>query len=250
MAIMSGPLIECVVDDELRTALGDDVASLDEKVDLVEQLAMRQPDLLVLDARDPRCEALVLTTKSSPATRRIPVLVIAAHADAERMRRAGADAVVDRAAFLADAAACIRAHRRPDESAAIAAAAREPLPARAREAIAQFNAGQYWEQHETFEEVWRAEPGPIRALYQGILQVGVAYLQIERGNYVGARKIFLRAQQYLRILPDICRGIDIARLRVDAAAAFAELERLGPERIAEFPRRMFGPLVIVDSDSG
>lgn len=248
---MSGPLIECVVDDELRAALrsaaatlGCGMASLDDASDLVEQLAVRQPDLLVLDVRDPDCERRLLAAKTSPATRRMPVLAIADdEQDAVRMRRAGADAVVARTKFRAEAAALIRRHRRPDETAAIAAAAHEPLPPRALEAVAQFNAGEYWEQHETFEELWRAEPRPIRALYQGILQIGVAYLQIERGNFLGARRIFLRAQQYLRVLPDVCRGVDVARLRADAGAALAELERLGLEHIAEFPREMMRPLV-------
>jgi len=251
---MPGPLIEYVVDDELRaalrsaaTTLGCGMTSLDDASDLVEQLAVRQPDLVVLDARDPDCERRLLAAKTSPATRRIPVLVIAVDdgdgGDAARLHRAGADAVVARTEFLAEAAALIRRHLRPDETAAIAAAAHEPLPPRALEAVAQFNAGEYWEQHETFEELWRAEPRPIRALYQGILQIGVAYLQIERGNFLGARRIFLRAQQYLRALPDSCRGVDVARLRADADAALTELERLGAERIAEFPREMMRPLV-------
>jgi predicted metal-dependent hydrolase len=79
-------------------------------------------------------------------------------------------------------------------------------------------------------------------MYQGILQVGVAYLQIERKNYIGARKLFLRAWQYLNVLPDICQGVDIAQLRADAQAARDALEQLGPERIAAFPRALMAPI--------
>jgi uncharacterized protein len=100
--------------------------------------------------------------------------------------------------------------------------------------IQEFNAGAYFEQHETLETAWRAESGPIRQLYQGILQVGVAYYQIQRRNYLGAHKMFLRATEYLNKLPDICQGVNIAQLRADVRTAHAELERLGPERIAAF----------------
>ncbi len=85
--------------------------------------------------------------------------------------------------------------------------------------------------------------GPVRDLYRAILQVAIAYYQIERGNYWGAHKLFLRVLQWFAPLPDRCQGIDVARLRADAAAARAHLEALGPERIAEFDRSLFKPVV-------
>ncbi|MEI7467606.1 MAG: DUF309 domain-containing protein, partial [Chloroflexota bacterium] len=89
---------------------------------------------------------------------------------------------------------------------------------------------------------WRAEPGPVRQLYQGILQIGVAYYQIQRQNYVGARKMFMRAWQYLNVLPAVCQGVDVAQLRRDAQTAQAMLENLGPERIGEFDTHLLQPL--------
>ena len=108
--------------------------------------------------------------------------------------------------------------------------------------IAEFNAGAYFKQHETLETAWRNEPGPIRQLYQGILQVGVAYYQIQRMNYVGAMKMFFRAARFLDILPDVCVTVDISRLRLDAATARTELERLGPGRIGEFKPMLLRPI--------
>jgi uncharacterized protein len=219
--------------------------------DVVAYLVERQPGLIVvglkLTALD--WERWVITMKSSPATRKMPVLAFGPPKDMallERARRAGCDAAVGSDAFTSDVAGHITQYARADESAAIAAAARLPLPALAQKAIEQFNAGEYWEQHETFETVWRAEPGPIRQLYQGILQVGVAYLQIQRKNYIGARKLFQRARQYLTVLPDVCQGVDIAQLRADAQAAQAELERLGADRVGEFPAEMMRPVRLLD----
>ena len=101
-----------------------------------------------------------------------------------------------------------------------------PIHPKALEGIQLFNAGEYWHAHEALEIAWLAEPGEIRNLYRGILQAGVAYLHIQRGNYRGAIKVALRAEGWLRSFPDICLGIDVARLRTDLQAALVEVRRL------------------------
>ncbi len=243
-------LFETASDAARQRGFTAHLASDAERGDAVEFLAARQPALIVigLNAEPAAWEGFVLAAKTSPATRKIPVLALglANAALLQRARLAGVDTVINEDVAGPALAALFERHARPDDSAALAAAAREPLPELARKAIAQFNAGEFFEQHEAFETLWRAEPGPIRQLYQGILQVGVAYLQIQRGNYDGARKIFQRAWQYLAVLPDACRSIDIAQLRADALAAQAELERLGPTRVSEFPGEMMKPVKLVE----
>lgn len=101
----------------------------------------------------------------------------------------------------------------------------EPLPDAARAAIALFNAGEYYAQHDAFELLWAAEPRPIRDLYRAILQVGVAYYQITRGNERGGWKMLKRAERWLAPLPPVCQGVDVAALTADAAAVRLELER-------------------------
>ena len=91
--------------------------------------------------------------------------------------------------------------------------------------------------------------GPVRDLYRAILQVGVAYYQIERGNYRGAVKMLQRSVQWLYHLPDSCQGIDVARLRRDSYAVRAALQRLGPERFAEFDRALLKPLTLESPQS-
>ncbi len=77
--------------------------------------------------------------------------------------------------------------------------------------LEEFNAGQYFEQHETLELVWRAELRPVRDLYRGILQIGVACLQIERGNAVGAIKLIDRATRWLQPFRPACQTVDVDR---------------------------------------
>lgn len=226
----------------------DEVRTSHNVVNVVDDLVARQPQLIVLDLDAAQSwQAFVIAAKTSPATRKIPILAFGL--DGARAHALGCDHVVSGDDLRNNAAALIQQTVRADESAELARQAALPLPTLAHKAIAQFNAHEFWEQHETFEEMWRAEPGPVRQMYQGILQVGVAYLQIQRQNFGGARKLFQRAWQYLNVLPDVCQGIDIAQFKRDAQAAQTELERLGAANIHLFSSAFFQPIQIVSRQS-
>lgn len=183
--------------------------------------------------------------RSDPATRRIPVIGIADD-EAARLRgiAAHADQVLSSQAFLAGLPGVLtdNVKRFRDTSALNNQCDAVPSPL-VMKGMQQFNAHEYFDCHETLEEAWNEEKGPVRELYRAILQVGIAYYQIERGNYWGAHKMFLRMLQWFAPLPDNCQGIDVARLRQDAAAARAHLEALGPERVREFDRALLKPIV-------
>ncbi len=218
-----------------------------EVEDVVAYLVAKQPWLILIELVEavPNWRSIIIEAKTSPATRKIPILAIGDEAQEDvwlAARKAGCDAVISHQSFLADVAGTIAKYAKPDDSAELLRQAQLPLPELAHTAIEQFNQHEFWEQHETFETAWRAEVGPVRQMYQGILQIGVAYLQIQRKNFLGARKLFQRAWQYLNVLPDVCQGVNIAQLRADAQAAQAELERLGPERIGEFDAVLFKPV--------
>ena len=118
-----------------------------------------------------------------------------------------------------------------------------PLPPKAIEGLELFNRGRYWEAHEALEAAWRAETGPVRELYRGVLQAGVVYLHITRQNYAGAMKVYRRSQKWLTIWPDICRGIAIGQLQKDLQRAILEVQALGPDRMAEFDLSLLKPVV-------
>jgi predicted metal-dependent hydrolase len=121
------------------------------------------------------------------------------------------------------------------------------LPPQALEGVEKFNAGEFYKQHDLFEALWVAEQGPVRDLYRAILQVGVAYYQILRGNHRGALKMLLRSIQWLLILPDACQGVDVKQLRADAARVRAELERIGPADLATFDRGLLRPVKLISA---
>jgi hypothetical protein len=108
--------------------------------------------------------------------------------------------------------------------------------------IELFDEGHFWDAHEALEAAWRDETEPVRFLYQGILQVGIVYLQIERNNFIGMAKMFERCKKWLRPWPDECRGIDVAQLRTDVAAAVTAAGKLGPGNLKSFDRSLFKKL--------
>jgi len=230
--------------EQAAQTLGDEIefAPTATDIDVVAYLVARQPPLILVHLRVPDWRAFVLAAKTSPATRKLPVLAFGPADPPALLKQAqfaGCDGIISEGDFEADVAGHIQHYARPDERAELARQAQLPLPALAHEAIEQFNQREFFEQHELFETLWRAEPGPVRQMYQGLLQVGVAYLQIQRGNYIGARKLFQRARQYLSVLPEVCQGVDIRQFNADTAAAEVELDRLGPNRIGEFSAVLF-----------
>ena len=229
-----------------------DVQRVTARAGYVARLVDTQPALLLVDGDADGWRFWATTPKTSPATRRIPLIVTAASGPGRAAAlTAGADHALPPDELLALGPRLVRDFARlpdPARQAALDCGCAEPLPPLARAGVAKFNAGAYYPQHDLFEEQWVSTDGPVRDLYRAILQVGVAYYQIERGNWRGAHKMLLRAAQWLVILPDVCQGVDVAQLRADAARVRAELERLGPAGIAQFDRALLRPLRLADDE--
>jgi len=125
------------------------------------------------------------------------------------------------------------------ETGDLESACAAPSPPELVRAIHEFNAGEFFEQHETLELLWRATPGEIRHLYEGILQVGVGMHHLFKNhNFHGAVVKLDHGIRLLSAFPSTCHGVDVDRLRRDAASARATLLSLGPEAIERFPREM------------
>jgi hypothetical protein len=80
----------------------------------------------------------------------------------------------------------------------------------------------YYECHDVMEELW-LEEGRNR-FWQGLLQVAVGLHHHGNENYTGAVKLLRAALEKLDGYADGEAGIDVKRLREDAAAALGKLE--------------------------
>lgn len=253
---MSQPALIFVTDrgafDELRQTFPMyRIVSADGADGYMNALIETRAAMILIDAEHPDWRKLTAAPKASPATRRIPILLVS---DDGRQRaeaiRLGADLTVRWSELGRDIAGLVADFGRiPDRQwlAQLECECGQALPALAAEGLRRFNAGEYYRQHDLFEEQWNMTEGPARELYRAVLQVGVAYFQIERGNYRGALKMLQRSVQWLSVLPPVCQGIDTAQLRRDSYAVRAELERLGAERLDEFDRALLKPLRQVGS---
>ncbi len=220
---------------------------------LMERLTRWQPALLLFDLTNDAIPwgRWIAGLKSSPATRRLPVLCFGSHVDvaaSRAARDAGADAVVARSRFVAALPDLIAQHARAHDDEAMRRACEAPLDPRALAGIRLANAGEYYEAHEELEHAWMDDAGPGRDLYRAILQIAVAYLQIQRHNYNGAVKMLLRVRQWLAPLPDRCRGVDVARLRQDVDAVHEALLALGRDGLDDFDWSLARP-VLVEEDA-
>jgi CheY-like chemotaxis protein len=150
----------------------------------------------------------VSAAKTDPVTRGTPIIAFGSHVDRavrERALEAGVDRYMARSNFVGALPEIMaRAAREVTDNAC-----GEPLPEGVLRGIQEFDEGRYFEQHETLERVWRAETRPVRYLYQGILQIGVALLHIERNNAPGAIKTFERAFPLARAFSPLMPGVDV-----------------------------------------
>jgi hypothetical protein len=122
------------------------------------------------------------------------------------------------------------------EAADLVTLCSEPAPPELIKGIEEFNAGEFFEQHETLELLWRATPGEIRHLYEGILQIGVGMHHLfTNHNFHGAAVKLDHGIRLLSAFPPNCHGVDVARLQHDALAAREALIAVGPDGLGRFP---------------
>src|SRR2546428_6027968 len=88
----------------------------------------------------------------------------------------------------------------------------QPPPTALRAGIEEFNRGEFFEQHETLELLWRATRTPDRSLYHGILQIGVGFHHWRNGNFHGASVLLDDGIRRLRPFAPHCHGIDVRSL--------------------------------------
>ncbi|MCI0711435.1 MAG: DUF309 domain-containing protein [Chloroflexi bacterium] len=259
---MNDPLLALVQDESLRKPIQklaedlntDVIWSLDLK-GVISEVARLRPAVLLVDLKHQpqQWHDIVRALKSNPATRRLAILGFAISLTDDLREKANAvifDEVFEAqdspdGVLLTTLTSRVESFARRSDieiQRALQSPCQQPMPQLVLKGIQEFNRGNYYEAHEELEHAWMDEPQIVRNLYQGILQVGVAYYQIQRSNYWGAVKMFLRGFQWLEAMPDTCHGINIVKLRQDAKHVWQTLETLGPDRIDEFDQSMFHPI--------
>jgi predicted metal-dependent hydrolase len=107
------------------------------------------------------------------------------------------------------------------------------------EGVVLFNGRKFWEAHEKWEVVWKQREEDSRIFFQGIIQAAAGlHLLLAKRRYGGARRNFEKALEKLGLFSGRFLGVDVNRLRAALTAAKVEMERLGEERLGDFPEAL------------
>ena len=99
----------------------------------------------------------------------------------------------------------------------------EPLPELLR-AIGQFNRGEFWECHETLEDVWRETAYPFRLFYHAIIKTAVGFHHLTRHNRHGARVKLRDGVELLELFQPVWMGVRTDLLLAEATEWLSYVE--------------------------
>jgi uncharacterized protein len=106
--------------------------------------------------------------------------------------------------------------------------------------IAYFNACEFFEAHEVWEELWKEYQGELRLFYKGLIQAAVALHHFGNGNIRGARKVYFSSRNYLKEYAPLCMGLDVDQFLSQFDACFAEVAATD----VQFPQIEINPELI------
>ncbi len=112
--------------------------------------------------------------------------------------------------------------------------------------VAQYNAGYFFEAHETWEELWLQSPWPFRQFLQGLIQLAAAFVHLMRREYPGTIRLLDEALAKLQVA-SLAMDIDLKRLVADARRARDQLVALGPERFEQWDQSRIPQIRFVGS---
>ncbi len=90
--------------------------------------------------------------------------------------------------------------------------------------VEEFNCREFYQCHETLEELWRVYDRPERECIQGIIQIAVGYYHHLRGNRVGALKLLHRGLSRVQMFQPTCLGVDTTALALAVGEDLQQLE--------------------------
>jgi predicted metal-dependent hydrolase len=94
-----------------------------------------------------------------------------------------------------------------------------------------FNARDFFEAHEVWEDLWADSHGDERRFYQGLIQAAVGLFHFEGGNLGGAVKLYRSSRDYMEPCGSPFLGLDVTAFWQEMERCFRPLlETTTPER--------------------
>lgn len=92
--------------------------------------------------------------------------------------------------------------------------------------IRWFNCRNFFQAHESWEEVWMDRQDDSKRFYQGLIQAAVCLHHFERGNIRGARKLYHSSRGYLKAYGSRYKGLDLDQLLDDMTVCCQDILNL------------------------
>ena len=81
-----------------------------------------------------------------------------------------------------------------------------------QEGLTYFKSGDYFEAHESWEELWSDFYLKDRRFIQGLIQLSVSFVHLENNNLKGAKSLLNKCKEKFMEFDGLQRGIDIKKL--------------------------------------
>jgi hypothetical protein len=107
----------------------------------------------------------------------------------------------------------------------------------------EFNAGKFFECHDTLEDAWQGMRGPARDFFQGLIQVSVGFYHLRNGNLAGAASQLEKGLEKLERYGPSYAGIELEELRRGVVLWLERIRTGGPlpSTLADLPKYRFAP---------
>ncbi len=108
--------------------------------------------------------------------------------------------------------------------------------------IVHFNAHEFFEAHEVWEDAWNGTSGRRRIFYQGLIQMAVSLVHYQRQNRLGLVKVYARACDKWAPLPDVYMGLDLRAFEQRMRPIVSVAETAWPGQPLVVDRSLFFPI--------
>jgi predicted metal-dependent hydrolase len=83
------------------------------------------------------------------------------------------------------------------------------------EGLQFYRSGDYFEAHESWEDLWSDYYLEDRKFIQGLIQLSVSFVHLENNNLKGAKSLLNKCKEKFMDFNNVQRGIDINKLLVE-----------------------------------
>ena len=106
------------------------------------------------------------------------------------------------------------------------------------EAACLFNEGLFFEVHEVLEAVWLKQGERTRPLFQGLIQIAVAFHHLENRNLKGALSLLREGGAKVRDYCPAHFGLELEQFLKQTDTCYHSIESFGSDAFDRFDRRM------------